>query len=104
MAKSNRIALDNKLRKVLNSNNVYYRAPESVKIKYPAFKYKLAGGNQKAADNKMYLYTNEYEVIHIDKDPDNGFPEKMLKEFEKIRFVRRYEVDNLIHDVFYLYW
>ena len=104
MANSRRLDLDNAFRSILGSNNVYFRAPESIKMKYPAIKYKLSGMDKKHADNFNYLNTREYEVIHIGKDPDTDIVEKMLNRFDKCRFVRRYEQDNLIHDVFYLYW
>lgn len=104
MANSRRLDLDNAFRSILGSKNVYFRAPESKKMNYPAIKYKLSGMDEKHADNFNYLNTREYEVIHIGKDPDTDIVEKMLNRFDKCRFVRRYEQDNLIHDVFYLYW
>ena len=102
--KTRRILLDSKLKEILGSDNVYYRAPESKKMNYPAFKYKMSGISEKYADNKSYLNNVEYEVIYIDKNPDRNIHEVMLKEFEKIRWVRRYESNNLNHDVFNLYW
>lgn len=104
MAKSNRITLDEKLRHILGSTNVYYRAPESVKLHYPAFIYKLSGVDSKNADNRKYVYETEYEVTYIGKDPDFDSVKVMFDEFDKIRFVRRFTKDNLVHDVFYLYW
>lgn len=104
MAKSHRITLDEKLRHILGTSNVYYRAPESVKLRYPAFKYKLSGVDSKNADNQKYTHEIEYEVIYIGKDPDVDIVSVMFKEFDKIRFVRRFTKDNLVHDVFYLYW
>lgn len=104
MVNSRRLDLDNAFRSILGSSNVYYRAPESTKMKYPAIKYKLSGMDEKHADNFNYLKTREYEVIHIGKDPDTNIIDTMLDRFDKCKFVRRYEQDNLIHDVFYLYW
>lgn len=104
MAKSNRILLDEKLRGILKTNSVYYRSPESVKMRYPAFVYKLSGVVSKNADNKKYIHGIEYEVTYIGKDPDVDIVSVMFKEFDKIRFVRRFTKDNLVHDVFYLYW
>ena len=104
MAKSRRVELDTKLREILGSGNVYYRAPESIKMHYPAFRYQISGMNQVHADNRKYINTIEYEVIHIDKDPDNDVYEIMNEEFDKCRFARRYMSDNLVHDVFYVYW
>ena len=104
MAKSNRITLDEKLRRILGTTNVYYRAPESVKLHYPAIIYKLSGIESMNADNRKYIYETEYEVTYIGKDPDFNSINIMLNEFDKIRFVRRFTKDNLVHDVFYLYW
>lgn len=104
LGKSRRLLLDSKLRGILGSENVYFRAPESYKMNYPAFKYKLSGIDEKHADNTSYLNTREYEIIHIGKDPDCDIEEVMLSEFENIRYARRYEANNLVHDVFILYW
>lgn len=104
MAKSHRITLDEKLRHILGTSNVYYRAPESVKLRYPAFVYKLSSIDSKNADNRKYLHETEYEVTYIGKDPDFDTVNLMYNEFDKIRFVRRFTSDNLVHDVFYLYW
>lgn len=100
---SNRTDLQAKLERILGSRNVYYQPPESVKMNYPAIVYSRSDINSKYADNKSYLRTNRYEIIVIDKRPDNDATDKIL-ELPLSSFDRHYTADNLHHDVLTLYY
>lgn len=100
---SNRTDLQAKLERILGSRNVYYQPPESVKMNYPAIVYSRSDINSKYADNKSYLRTNRYEIIVIDKRPDNDAIDKIL-ELPLSSFDRHYTADNLHHDVLTLYY
>ena len=58
----------------------------------------------KSANNSTYLLTNRYEVIVIDKKPDNVVIEKMLLTFLYSSYDRHYKADNLNHDVLTIYY
>lgn len=98
-----RIQLHHLLCEVLGSNNVYYQAPESVKMKYPAIRYHRDGINNNHADNKIYYQKTRYRVTVIDPDPDSEIVSK-VSQLDSCRFEKHYVSDNLNHDVFLIYY
>lgn len=95
--------LQSKLEELLGSRNVYYQPPESVKMAYPAIRYSKKKPNTKYASNIKYSKRNCYELIVIDRLPDNDVIEKLL-ELPYCSFDRHYTSDNLNHDVLTLYY
>ena len=95
--------LQNLLKDILGSENVYFQPPETVHIEYPCFIYVLNNINTTRADNNLYLFRNCYSVTVIDKDPDSDLPRRLLK-LPLCSFDRFYTADNLNHWVFSLYF
>lgn len=89
---------------ILESRNVYYNPPESLKMNYPCIEYSLSGIDHKRANDRIYKNTNRYEVVVIDYDPDSMIHEKILMHFPMCRFDRGYVADNLYHKVITLYY
>lgn len=100
---SSRTDLQATLERILGSRNVYYQPPESVKISYPAIVYSRSDIDSKYANDKTYLHTNQYEIIVIDKRPNNIAIEAIL-ELPCCGYDRHYTADNLHHDVLTLYY
>ena len=100
---SNRTDLQAKLERILGSRNVYYQPPESVKINYPAIIYSRTDIEIRHADDTAYARTNCYEIIVIDKRPDNAAIDQILS-LPCCSFDRHYTADNLHHDVLTLYY
>lgn len=100
---ASRLELQTKLEELLGSRNVYYQPPESVKMMYPAIVYSTNDIDKKSADNAAYLLTKRYEIIVIDKKPDNPVINKLLA-LPMCSYDRHYESDNLNHDVLTLYY
>lgn len=100
---ASRVDLHNELKSLLGSNNVYYQAPESVKMEYPAIRYKRSDVDTKSANDKPYIHKNKYEIIVIDRKPDNPVIDKLLK-LPMCTYDRSYTADNLNHDVLTLYY
>lgn len=98
-----RVDLQVKLERILGSRNVYYQPPESVKINYPAIVYSRSDIDINYADDKSYMNTNRYDIIVIDKRPDNDAIEQILM-LPHCSFDRHYTSDNLHHDVLTLYY
>lgn len=98
-----RIELHNKLKELLGSDNVYYQAPESTKMEYPAIVYSKKDIESKFADDTKYSTKKCYEIIVIDRKPDNDVIEKLLTISYTV-FDRHYKSDNLNHDVLILYY
>ena len=61
-----RLELDAEFKKL--TPNVYYQAPASVVMKYPAIRYDLSRIDTVNANNNPYLSDAAYQVIVIDSD------------------------------------
>ena len=98
-----RFELQSKLEELLGNENVYYKPPESKKMEYPAIRYSKSKIESRNADNKKYSKLNRYELVVIDRKPDNEVIDKLL-ELPYCSHVQSYPSDNLQHDVFTLYF
>ena len=101
---ASRIDLHDELIEVLGNSNVYFQPPESKKLEYPCIVYSLDGVDKMNANDKIYHHERRYTCIAIGKDPDTTIIDDMLRHFMMVRYSRRYQSDNLYHDVFELYY
>ena len=76
---ASRLELQEKLEELLGSKSVYYQPPESVKMEYPAIRYSKSRIDVKRADNYIYSKNIRYELIVIDRKPDNPVIDKLLE-------------------------
>lgn len=95
--------LQSKLEELLGSENVYYQSPPSIGMKYPAILYSKSKIDSKYADNKKYSANTKYELIVIDKRPDNPVIKELLS-LSYCSYDRSYKADNLYHDSLTLYY
>lgn len=100
---ASRLELQTKLEELLNSRNVYYQSPESLKMEYPAIRYSKSKIESRYADDVKYSNFTRYEIIVMDEDPDNDVIQKIL-ELPHSSFDRHYVSNNLNHDVIILYF
>lgn len=100
---SSRIDLQSKLEELLGSRNVYYQPPSTVMLNYPAIIYSKTRISSKFANDAKYSKMNCYELIVIDRKPDNPVIDKLL-DLPYSSYDRHYESDNLHHDVITLYY
>ena len=98
-----RLKLQTLLEELLESRNVYFQPPTSVKMKYPAIVYGLEDIENTFANDGVYLSKRKYLVTVIDEDPDSEIVVK-ISQLPTCRFNRHFESDNLNHDVFTLYY
>ena len=91
------------LEALLGSESVYFQAPGSLKMVYPAITYKLDDIDSEFADNVPYRHTTRYQVTLIHRFPDNEFIMK-LAALPMCVFQRHYVMNNLNHFVFNLYF
>lgn len=99
----NRPDLQALLEELLESENVYYQPPSSVRMNYPAIVYSRKSIENTSANNAAYMQTTSYEITVIDKNPDSEIVTKVSK-LPMCRHDRHYTADNLNHDVFTLYY
>ena len=98
-----RLELQSKLEELLGFKHVYYQPPETIKMEYPAIKYSKSNVNIRSANDKTYSKINRYEVIVIDKKPDNPVIKKLL-ELPYSEFDRHYVADGLNHDIIRIFY
>ena len=97
-----RLELQTRFEDILDSKNVYYQPPESVKLQYPAIVYKRREFVIRKANNRNYMAVPGFEVTLIDKHPDSDYILPLL-ELPFCSHDRHYTADNLNHDVFRIY-
>ena len=100
---SKRLELHNKLVALFGNNHVYYQPPENLKMEYPCIRYSKSDITSRHADNINYVNKTSYEIVVIDKHPDNAVIEKIL-ELPLSSYDRHYISDNLNHDVIRIYY
>lgn len=100
----NRLLLHDKLVEILRSPNVYYQPPANFKLSYPCVTYNPSVGDIKKASNKIYSYTNKYEVTWIFKSSKDDIIQTMLTTFPYCTIDRIFVYDKLYHYTFVLYY
>lgn len=96
--------LQNELESVLGNKNVYFQPPESIKLQYPAIVYEVSAPDIKRADNRIYSYTNKFNLKYIRKNGNDDVPRKILETFSLCSENDTYIYDNLYHTIFGLYY
>lgn len=88
----------------LVGNNVYFQPPASVYLSYPCVIYNLSVGDIKRADDRIYHYTQRFELIFIYRQSNMEIIERVLETFPMCSLSRVYIADNLYHYAFNLYY
>ena len=100
---ADRLDLQGLLEELLESRNVYYKPPESIKMQYPAIRYSKKNIQSVYANNSKYLMRDCYELIVISRSPDHPVIKKLLA-LPYCSYDRPYIADNLYHDVLTIYY
>lgn len=101
--KRTRLNLQSKLEELLGSKHVYYNPPENLKMEYPAIRYSKNDIENTYASNIKYISRNVYDLVVIDKKPDNPVIKKLL-ELPYSEFDRHYVADGLNHDIIRIFY
>lgn len=99
-----RLQLHEELCDILQTKNVYFQPPESVKMTYPCIRYSKAEPDARHANDKVYKNVSKYEGIVIDYDPDSAIPDSLLEYFQMCSLGKAYVSNNLNHFPFTLYY
>lgn len=91
------------LQGILETENVYFQPPPTVKIHYPCIVYHRDYADTYFANDKPYKICKRYLVTVIDVNPDSAIPDK-IAALPMCVFDRFYTADNLNHDVFKLFF
>lgn len=82
---------------------VYFQPPATVKMEYPAIRYRRDFAQTEFADNAPYLHTPRYMLTIITRDPDDDIY-KYVAALPMCSYNRYYPADNLHHDVFNIFF
>jgi hypothetical protein len=94
--------LQAKFEELLESRNVYYNPPASVRMNFPAIVFSRVNFTKFHANDSTYLTSPRYEVTTITEDPDDPIIGKILS-LSKCSFDRHFVSDNFHHNVFTLH-
>jgi len=100
---ASRLSLHETLCAILESRNVYFNPPESIKMNYPAIVYTIRKPDVKYANNALYKHMSSYDITLIDEDPDTVVALK-LQQLPYCSFDRFFKSENLNHTTFTLYY
>lgn len=100
---ASRLKLQKELEETLETRNVYFQPPASVKMEYPCIRYSLSDIVNSSADDFAYNQIKSYEMIFITRNPDDPLIDKISK-LRFCNFNRYYAADNLHHYVFTIYY
>jgi hypothetical protein len=98
-----RLQLQSVLEGLLETSNVYFQPPASVKMVYPCIVYQRDVSDTKFADNGPYSRKARYQVTVIDRNPDSEVPDRVA-QLPLCTHIQFFAADNLNHDVFSLYF
>ena len=101
--KRTRLNLQTKLEELLGSKHVYYQPPENLKMEYPAIRYSKSATKNIYASNIKYISRDIYDLVVIDKKPDNPVIKKLL-ELPYSELDRHYVADGLNHDIIRIFY
>lgn len=99
-----RLDLQTLLMNLLNSDQVYYQPPESIKMKYPSIVYELDDIYIRHANNHAYSKKRRYKITYITTKPDSPLIDILIDKLPSVEFDRRYISDNLYHFVYTIYY
>lgn len=97
------LELQELLKSILESDNVYFQPPESKKLQYPCIVYEREGIEGTKADNMNYIRRVRYTLTLIGLSPKSETIDKLL-DLPMCRYDRFFTSDGLNHDVFSLYY
>jgi hypothetical protein len=101
-SRTRRASLNDLLKSLLGSNNVYFQPPPDINMSYPCIVYERDNAALKSADNIPYSVTQRYQVTYIDPTPDSDVIDKLL-DLPYSSFSRHFATSGLNHDVFVIY-
>ena len=99
-----RVDLQTLLETVLGSSNVYFQPPESLKMQYPAIRYKLVGYKQLKANNHVYFRVPRYTITVITTDPDSDIATKILDHFPNSSYENKFGSNGLYNETINLFF
>lgn len=99
-----RLTLQERLEQVPTIKAVYFQPPENIRMEYPCIRYYRVRPSVDRANDKVYRYTQCYELIVIDPDPDSQVAEYIATHFPMAEVNTTYASNDLYHTSITLYY
>lgn len=96
--------LQEKLEKIPGIKKVYFQPPASVRMVYPCIRFSKGRPRLHKADDMAYRFTQGYELIVIELDPDSKVARYIVEHFPMSEINTTYVADNLYHTSITLYY
>lgn len=84
-------------------DRVHFQPPPDVQLTYPAIVYRRSPGQSEFANNRTYMYSQQYDVTLISRDPDSDSLRAALIAIPMSTHDVFFVADNLNHDVYSIY-
>ncbi len=99
-----RLKLQTEMSNISTVKKVYFQPQPSLQMEYPCIRYSLGEPEQKYAGNMTYKYTQRYDGVIIDRNPESAIPKQLIAKFPMCKLGKPYIADNLNHFPFTLYY
>ena len=97
--------LQEMLQELMGENvKVWYQPPENLKLKYPCIIFGISNALIEYADNNPYQIHKRYTVTLMTRTADNHEMLDKLLNLPLCTFDREFINDDIVHDVFTLYF
>lgn len=99
-----RLKLQELLSQIPGVKEAYFQPPENVSMVYPCIRYYRVRPSTDRADDMVYRFTQCYDLIVIDPDPDSTIPRYIVEHFQMAEMGPSYAANNLHHTPITLYY
>lgn len=82
----------------------YYQPPENYKLSYPCIVFERTNALTNYADNNPYQITKRYTITLMTKTADNDEYVDKILILPMCTYDRQFINDNIVHDVFTIYF
>jgi len=97
-----RLDLQNELKTFIP--NVYFQPPANIQMVYPCIVYNKTGKTHKFGNDRIYMWTQEYQITVMETDPDSVVADNMEKHFQYCTLDQNFTVGNLNHTTLKLFY
>lgn len=99
-----RLKLDELLKAIPGVKKVYFQPPENIRMEYPCIRYYRTRPSVDRANDRVYRFTQCYELITIDTNPDAQTARYIVENFQMAEVGTTYVSENLYHTPITLYF
>ena len=84
--------------------NTYFQPPTGLQMTYPCIVYSKTGKSKSLANDGVYLNTQGYKLMIIERNPDSSVADEIESNFQHCIIEQYYTVSNLYHTTLNLYY